>query len=137
VTENPQHLADTSAWIQALRPGATGPWPAELKSLITERRLGIQPVIRVELLSGARSEAEYRQLSDSLDALPLLEMTQPVWGEAERLGFSLRKRGINIPVTDFLIAATAIVHKCTLHHRDRHFPLIARHSSLKVLEIPD
>ena len=137
MAENPQHLADTSAWIQALRPGATGSWPAELKSLITDRRLGIQPVIRVELLSGARSEAEYRQLADSLDALPQLEMTRTVWEEAERLGFSLRRRGMNIPVTDLLIAATAIVHKCTLHHRDRHFSLISRHSSLKSGEIPD
>jgi hypothetical protein len=135
VPESPRHLADTSAWIEALRPGASGDWPETLKSLITDRDLGIQPIIRVELLSGAVSESEYRRLNEALSALPRLDMTDEVWKTAEDLGYGMRRKGLTVPVTDLLIAATAIVHSCILHHRDRHFTLISRHSPLKARKI--
>lgn len=133
--ERPSHLADTSAWIEGLRPGANDAWARELKRLVLDRQVGIQPVIRVELLSGAVSDADYDRLEAVLGALPQLEMTKVVWQEAERLGFRLRRRGLSVPVTDLLITSTAIANRCILLHRDRHFTLIARHTPLNARDI--
>ena len=79
---------------------------------------------------------EYERLASALDALPQLDMTPEVWREAERLGFRLRRSGVSVPVTDVLIAASALEHECVLLHRDRHFALIARHAPLKERQIP-
>jgi len=133
--ERPSHLADTSAWIEGLRPGAKDAWARKLRRLVTDREVGIQPIIRVELVSGAVSDAEYGRLEAVLGALPQLDITSAVWREAERLGFHLRRRGLSVPVTDLLIASTAIVNRCVLLHRDRHFALIARHASLNAKDI--
>ena len=133
--ERPTHLADTSAWIEGLRPGGKEAWTSELKRLVTDRKVGIQPIIRVELLSGAISDAEYRRLEVTLGALPQLDLTNAVWQEAEHLGFRLRRRGLSVPVTDLIIASTAIANRCILLHRDRHFTLIARHVSLNARDI--
>jgi len=96
----------------------------------------MHPVVRIELVSGALSRAERDRLAEMLDALPRLDMTEDVWREAADLGFQLRQRGVNVPVTDLLIAASAIAGRCILHHRDRHFTMIARHSPLKEKGIP-
>jgi len=135
MAEQQINLVDTSAWIEAFRPGARGPWVEELRRMVTDRQAGIQPIIRVELLAGAWSDAEYEKLSTVLDALPHLDMTADVWRAAESLGFKLRRHGVNVPVTDILIAASAMVRKCALIHRDHHFPLIARHAPLNAREI--
>ncbi|MEK7476901.1 MAG: PIN domain nuclease [Candidatus Coatesbacteria bacterium] len=136
MADPPPHLVDTSAWIEGFRPGARGPWVEELRRLVTDRQAGLHPIIRVELLSGAMSEAEYGRLAEVLDALPPVECAQEAWQEAARLGFQLRRKGVSVPVTDLLIAATAVHHRCLLIHCDRHFVLVAKHSPLQERSLP-
>jgi len=136
MAERPPHLVDTSAWIEGFRPATKGPWVEELRRLVTDRQAALQPIVRVELLSGATSDAEYERLVQVLDALPQLDITPAVWQEAGRLGFRLRRRGVSVPVTDLLIAATAIESHCLLIHHDRHFALIASHAPLIERMIP-
>ncbi len=131
MTDTPLLLVDTSAWIAGFRPGASGGWVAELRLLLQERQVAVNPLIRLELLSGARTDREYRELADTLSALTELELTPAVWEESSRLGFLLRRRGLTIPTTDIVIASSAVVHRCTLRHQDRHFSLIAKHSALR------
>jgi len=104
--------------------------------MVTDRQAGLQPIVRVELLSGAMSDADYERLAEVLDALPQIDLTPETWREAARLGFQLRRKGVSIPVTDLLIAASALHNHCLLIHSDRHFPLIAGHSPLKERSIP-
>jgi predicted nucleic acid-binding protein len=56
----------------------------------------------------------------------------PLWEKAYELAFQLRRKGVTIPYTDILIAATALAHEATLLHVDAHFDLAAQFSSLKV-----
>ena len=125
------HLVDTSLWILALKPGARGHWIDELRFLIPQRQVGINPIIRMELLTGSRSEKEYGEITDVLGALTSLEVTDAVWQEACRLGFTLRRKGLTVPNTDILIAASAIHYRCILYHYDHHYQLIAKHSPLE------
>jgi predicted nucleic acid-binding protein len=50
-------------------------------------------------------------------------------------GSSLRRKGISVPSTDLIIAASAIKGDYTLLHQDHHFDLIAKHSSLKSINL--
>ncbi len=97
--------------------------------------MGIAPIIRLELVSGARSEAERTLLLDRLKPLQWFETTPEVWEEASHLGFLLRRKGVTVTVPDLLIAATCLVYRLTLIHRDRHFEMIAGHSALKTRQV--
>ena len=51
---------------------------------------------------------------------------------AALLGSSLRKKGVPIPSTDLIIAASAMKSDHTLYHLDSHFDIIADHTPLRV-----
>lgn len=125
-------LLDTSILVLAFRRGAQGAWLEELQSLILQKQAAINPVIRMELLTGCRSEMEYDQLNSRLRAIPLLEITETVWQKAGRISFDLVCKGLTLPTVDILIAASAIHSRCILYHSDRHFTLIAQHIPLKI-----
>ncbi len=124
-------LIDSSVWVTHLAGrgnGLAGP----VSDLILAEQATINSVIRVELLTGARDEAQYSELSDALSAIPLLPLSEMVWLHAERLRFMLRRHGKLVPVPDVVIACCALVHDCELLHADRHFNAIADLISLKI-----
>lgn len=126
-------LIDTSIWIEVLPPGrARQDLRERVRSLVAARQGLTTGMVRCELLRGARNEAEYRDLADALDALPVLPMEEETWRRAARLGYELRRRGLTIPSTDLLIAAAAIQADAVLIHRDHHFDTIASHHPLRV-----
>ncbi len=89
-------------------------------------------MVMLELLGGVRTERQYNELSEELDALQYLP-TDLAWPEAWRLSFELRRHGVTVPSADVLIASVAIEHRCVLLHADEHFTLIAKHSKLLTL----
>lgn len=126
-----KYLVDTSVWILTLRPGAKERWIEDLRRELAEAQIVTNPLIQMELLTGALSEKQYEELSETFAAIPSLEITGTVWQEASRLGFILRRKGLTVPAMDILIAASAIHYHCVLYHCDRHYILIAQHSPLK------
>ena len=124
-------LADSSAWVSHLT-GQGHAASSAIGELLIAHRVTVNEIIRLELLTGAKDEAQYAELDDMLRGLHLLPMSGAVWGRAERLRFELRRRGALIPVPDILIACCALVYDCELLHTDRHFDLIARATSLKI-----
>ena len=77
----------------------------------------------MELLGGARNEEAFEQLSRDLEEIPI---TKEVWLGAARLGYTLRRNGITLPLPDLLIAQVAIAEKLELWHADEHFKEIKR-----------
>lgn len=127
------YLIDTSVWVDVLPPGqATSGLRERVDTLLASDRVAITGMVRLELLGGARSEADYRRLSEMLSALHRLPVTDEHWDQAAQLGFHLRRQGLSMPFTDLLIAAVALVAGATILHRDRHFDLMARHVPLHV-----
>lgn len=123
-------LADTTVWVHYLR----GDNPAARErfvSLILENRLATADIIIMELLRGARSEKDYEILYNDLIVLPRLEMDATLWERAWKSGYQLRKKGINVPLADTLIAAIATEHGCLLLHNDRHFTMMAEAMDLQ------
>lgn len=125
-------LIDTSIWIWALRPSGVAAIRNRLDEVLAEGKGATTPLILLELLSGAREEKDYTELSEDLSALHQFPVSSSVWIRSYRLGFDLRRQGVTVPATDALIASVAQEHRLTLLHADRHFDLIAEKTDLRV-----
>ncbi|MDY6990643.1 MAG: PIN domain nuclease [Thermodesulfobacteriota bacterium] len=125
-------LVDTSLWILALRKGFVSDVKDRIDHLLREDTIVTTGIIMVEILSGAKTEKEFRRLKKGLDALDRVETDRSVWEEASELGFTLRRKGVTVPHTDILIATCALRASAVVVHADAHFDLIAKHYPLKV-----
>ena len=112
-------LIDSSVWIETVRSEGHPAYIRHVDRLLAEGRAATCEVVIAEVLQGAGSEVALAALAAELGALVRLDMTNA--GEAAgRLAWSLRRRGLTIPATDLLIAATARINNAALLHRDRH-----------------
>ena len=127
-------LVDSSAWIEYLR--ATGSEvDVQLNDLIVKgTSLAVTDVVMLEVLAGARDDADaqrLRRLLLSCAVLPARDLTD--YEEAARLSRRCRASGDRIrSLLDCLIAAISIRAGAALLHKDRDFDVIARHSSLRL-----
>lgn len=123
-------LADTSVWIPFLR-GSGVQFQERLVPLIMADRVATTPVIIMEILIGAKSEKEYDKLSKDLAALRCFDASVKLWQRACKLGYTLRHKGISVPLTDTLIASVALENNVLLLHNDRHYEMIASVTALR------
>src|SRR5262245_59045240 len=95
-------VIDTSAWIRQRDPQVLARWDATARA----RRFASCPVVALELLAGARDEAEYTRLAADFDALPQAPVTAGACRAALAASRELR-RSRRLPAADYLIAAAA------------------------------
>jgi len=103
-------LVDTSIWSMALRR-ATGSASAdvgELRNLIRDHRVQMIGPIRQEILSGIRSESQFRRLQHHLASFPDLSILTEDYVTAARFFNLCRSKGIQGSNTDLLICAVAV-----------------------------
>lgn len=127
-------LIDTSVWVKCLR-GTDTSLQNKISTLIMEKKVYTSEIIIMEILRGAKTDKEYDILYQDFLALPQLTINHNVWKTAWKTAYKLRKSGINIPMVDVIISAAAIYYQCTIMHSDKHFNLLTKHFSLKVLEV--
>ncbi len=126
-------LIDSSAWIEAIRRDGDAHYLEALDQLLAGGQAATCEVVVTEVLRGATSERELLELAADLSGVNALPMDGA--GEAAgRLGWTLRGRGLTVPTTDLLIAATAHLHGAALLHRDRHLAVAAEALGLQVIE---
>jgi hypothetical protein len=53
-------------------------------------------------------------------------MNAPLWQKAGDLSASLKKKGMNLPFSDILLAAIAIEHNLQVFTLDKHFEQIPK-----------
>lgn len=127
-------LADSSAWIEYLR-GTGSATHLRLRGLLRDdTTVAITDVIAMEVLAGAHSPDETRDLWRLFDQMATLP-TRPYFDHeaAAQIYRTCRWHG-DTPrnLSDCMIAAVAIHHEIPLLHDDRDFDLIARHTELQV-----
>jgi len=66
-------LVDTSAWIEALRPGGHAATVAAFDRCNTEGKIVTCGIVFLELLQGARTEMERDSLESQLESFPWLD----------------------------------------------------------------
>lgn len=126
-------LVDSSAWIEYLR-ATDSPTDERLTHLLLSggELLATTDVVLMEVLAGARDEAELRALRRLLGAAEFLAVEGPADYEAAAALHRRCRRGGETPrsLSDCLIAAVALRANAQLLHADRDFELIARHAPL-------
>ena len=78
-------------------------------------------VVLFELVQVVRTEDEKAKVLDALSNLSYAEMTKDLWQKAGELSASVKKKGLNLPLSDIFIAALAIEHNLKIFTLDKHF----------------
>jgi predicted nucleic acid-binding protein len=129
-------LVDTSVWSLALRRRSQkpddDPYVLELRELTKELRVQMIGPIRQEILSGIRSQDQFKALRNHLRMFPDLELTLSDYERAAELFNILRAKGIQGSNTDFLICAIAERHKFPILTTDSDFKLFQKHVHLSL-----
>jgi predicted nucleic acid-binding protein len=128
-------IVDTSAWVESFHSQGDIKLKELVKRLITEGRVLLPGIIRVEILRGTKSQKEYEELDELLSGLTYLPAEEDFWERLARFCFDLFRKGIAVPLVDTYIALLAIENNVSLLHRDQHFDLIAQKTDLEILEV--
>lgn len=128
-------LVDTSAWIGFFAKKGYEEIKACLTALLDHDRVATAGPIALELLQGCRSPEERVELEQKLRALHWLVTEDRHWYQAGESAFALRRAGLTVSAIDALIATLAESYGCALLQRDRDFEQIARHTSLRLVNV--
>ena len=128
-------VVDTSAWVEYLR--ATGsPADAALTDAVrASDDLGVPDVVRLELLAGAGTDVQVRDLQRLLGRFQAMPAASPADHEsAAALYWAARHTGATVrSLLDCLVAAAALRTDSPLLARDRDFEVIAGVSPLRLV----
>ena len=124
-------LVDTSAWISFFSRRGFEDIKKNLSALLDEDRAAIAGPILIELIQGTRTMEEKETIKTVIRGIHWLSVSDDHWHKAAEMAFALRRKGITSSAIDTLIAILAIDYRCLLLHKDSHFELIAKNSSLK------
>jgi predicted nucleic acid-binding protein len=125
-------LVDTSAWVEYQRATGSDADRRLQRALEADEPLATTGIVVLELLSGARDEAQAEALRRLLGRCRFLPLEEPsdyeagaaVYRACRRAGTTVRR------LPDCLIAAVAIRTGCPLLHQDADFDGIALHTPL-------
>lgn len=117
-------LVDSSIWIDYFR-GAPNVVRRLDAALELDRVAVCGPVV-AEVLSGARTHADFALIEAAFAGLELLPDPSEAWPRVGEARFALARRGTQAALIDLLIALTAVEASHTLLTRDSDFRRIAR-----------
>lgn len=112
-------LIDTSVLVRYLRTSS----PA-IREVLASIDCAICGVTRAEILHGARTPQNAKDLCEAMDAFIQLPIHQETWDHLGHHLASLRARGLTMPFQDVLLAAVAIDHHAEIWAYDAHFRAI-------------
>ena len=122
-------IVDTSVWSLALRRGkqSVSAPVQELRHLIQDHRVQMIGPIRQEILSGIRSESQFKKLKKHLESFPDCPILTEEYVTAARYFNLCRSKGVQGSNTDFLICSVAIRNKFSIFTTDKDFELFSKH----------
>lgn len=104
----------------------------ELRALIDESRVQMIGLIRQEILSGIREQAQFDMLRDTLRAFPDLEIITADFERAAEMFNLCRREGVQGSNTDFLICAVAERLDFPILTTDKDFTHFQAHIPIKL-----
>ena len=124
-------LVDSNVFIDLMRcRGDPAPWLYHWAGI---RNLAICGMVRVEVLRGVKSPKAYHSLNSFMDVMVNVPASNRLWDEAAALAWKLDRKGLVIPGTDVVIAASAIMIGAAVLTSDAHFNRI---DGLRVIAPP-
>ncbi|MGB5615653.1 MAG: PIN domain-containing protein [Desulfobacterales bacterium] len=131
-------IVDTSVWSLALRRDKQASFSTveELQHIIHDHRVQMIGPIRQEILSGIRSESQFKKLQKHLDSFPDLPILTEDYVAAAKLFNRCRSKGIQGSNTDFLICAVAVRNRFSIFTTDKDFELFSKHIQIILHRLP-
>ena len=126
-------VVDTSVWIPHLH-GFTTSTTIALRRATETGQVVLADVVLLELLQGARSDADARRLREDLEMYPIVNVLDETIAIAAAANYRLlRGKGITIRKTPDLILGTFCIELGgRLLHDDRDFSALEAHLGLEV-----
>src|SRR5438105_15847794 len=112
-------LADSTVVIDFVRSKD----PKMLHIIVTSSA-AICGITRAEVLNGARNPAHRAKLITDLSVFGQVVIPEPLWDDVGDNLSLLRRKGVNVPFQDVVIATVAIANDIELWNRDKQFLLI-------------
>jgi predicted nucleic acid-binding protein len=113
-------IVDTSAWVPFFNQPRSRE-KREIDALIDADGLALVGVVLAELIQGCRTPTEADTVIFRLSGLRFLDTTFATWRQAGELSFTRRRKGLTLPLSDRVIAALALEHRCGVYALDPHF----------------
>ncbi|MGI8659870.1 MAG: PIN domain-containing protein [Thermoleophilaceae bacterium] len=117
-------VVDTSAWSRAHQSHVKDAW----KQALLEDRMRISPLVRFEILTGARSGRTFDELTDELSTWRAAPLTATVLRAAHDAMRTLAHRSSGaqrLPIVDYLVAAAAQEIGAAVLHYDSDYDTLA------------
>lgn len=132
-------IIDTSVWSLALRRDQEGPLAPvqELRRIILSHRVQMIGPIRQEILSGIRSESQFKKLREHLQSFPDLALLTEDYVTAAHFFNQCGSKGIQGSNTDFLICAVAVRNKFSIYTTDKDFELFSKYLQISLHKTDD
>lgn len=116
-------LIDTCIWVAFFnRPQSS--FKRAVDALLDEDRAALIGPVLAEILIGLRTDAEADWVASLLRGLEYVEVTWDDWRASAQLGRRLAARGHRLPMSDLILAATALHRDCAIFTIDPHFDLV-------------
>lgn len=116
-------LPDTSVWIDFARRGAGGR-VSSLGELLDSGEVATCGPVLAEVLAGAEGEVEEKTWA-TLSSLPWLDLDPASWRQVGASARRMHRAGTPVPLTDLVIAVTAVHAGHSLWSLDADFERIA------------
>ncbi len=125
-------LVDSSIWIDFFG-SLSLPDSIIVDELLAHGLVCTTGLIKAEVLPGARTTREFRQLKDFFEALPLVPEGEAFWEDAIRYQYLLKRRGVyRIGIPDLMIATLALRNDKLIYTKDADFPRMAKYLPLQL-----
>lgn len=109
-------LADSNMFIDFWRNATQS-----VVDVFTTEDIVICGVVRCELLHGAKSDKDFKNINTVLDAFEEVPFEESDWDQLGKLLYQLRTKGITVPLSDAIIAHVAIKNRIPVWTKDQHF----------------
>ena len=123
-------MVDTCYWVDFFRSGK-GRTSQSVNELVRNDNACVSGIIISELVYGAISNKEADLIKNVLLGVHVMPIDNSILMKAGDMGFSLRRKGLTIPLTDLVIAVQCLENDLELMTSDKHFNIIAEHTTLK------
>ena len=115
-------LVDTNILID-IRKNAPGDFGI-YKKVMYKNSIYISGVVRAELLHGAYSEKNRRELHSILEMFPQIDLNGNDWEIFGDHLYEYRTHGITIPFTDAILATISTLNDLPVWTNDKHFDMM-------------
>ena len=117
-------LADTNVVIDFIKAIRRDEMNSPIVSLFAKHEVVLCGIVKAELLYGAYSNKNQRELLDFVSCYTSVDLVGSDWNVFGTQLYEYRTKGVTVPFTDAVIASISIRHNIPVWTDDKHFDMM-------------